>query len=86
MYPIKSINDIIAKKNGAKRFHFVQVMPAEAAGTGRYIGQQKNDFIQNALSNQADPVHAIVSTELRRGEYKIRLSFSNPNTDAAVRL
>lgn len=92
VYPIKGMTDIIAKKSpsgessGRHRFHFVQVVPQEARDTGKFIGQQKNEFIQNALSNQADPIHAVVTTELKRGEYKLKLSPSNPNTNTAVRL
>ena len=92
VYPIRGMVDIIAKKNiigestSRYRFHFVQVVPIEARETGKFIGQQKNDFIQNALSNQADPIHAIVTAELKRAEYKFKLSLNNPNTNAAVRL
>lgn len=94
VYPLRSAPvDIIAKKDvtvdGRRRtrFHFVQVVPAEAKDTGKFIGVQRNEFVQNALSNQAEPIHANISAERKRdGTQKIKCVLLNVNTAAGVRI
>jgi hypothetical protein len=56
--PVGGINDIIAAKG--PRLHFIQVTTKESEEEARYHGQAKNDFIQNAFSNQALPIRARV--------------------------
>lgn len=53
------LNDIIAQKqSGTNRLHFIQVVTDDQAA--KHNGNAKNDFIQNAFSNQAVPVYAYV--------------------------
>lgn len=76
-------NDIIANsapnKHGKTKMHFIQVMTPETAGDARYSGESRGQFVQNAFSNSAEPIHAVVNA--RRG-----ISLTNVNSGTAVRL
>ncbi len=56
--PKGGINDIIAANK--TKVHFVQVLTKKSVNFQKYNGLAKNTFIQNAFSNNAIPVHAIV--------------------------
>lgn len=51
------VNDFIANLNA--HVHFVQIR-VKGSSDARYTGQGLNDFVQNAFSNGAVPVHACV--------------------------
>jgi hypothetical protein len=52
--PPKGINNVIAFKPG--RMHFIKIVRSVDDG----VGIPKNTFIQNAFSNSADPIYAVV--------------------------
>ncbi len=58
------INDIIAQKGN--KLHFVQVVPVEKGEDARFTGIARNTFVQNALSNNAIPVHGYVKTKNKK--------------------
>lgn len=77
------INDIIAHKN--ERLHFTQVVTAETINGVRYQQESRNIFIQNAFSNQAEPIYAHVVTTLGRDRVEhATVTFQNVNTNARV--
>lgn len=55
--PSKGVSDMIA--NLREHVHFVQVR-VKGSSDARYTGQGMNDFVQNAFSNGAIPIHANV--------------------------
>jgi hypothetical protein len=55
--PSKGVSDMIA--NLREHVHFVQVR-VKGSSDSRYTGQGMNDFVQNAFSNGAIPIHANV--------------------------
>lgn len=75
--PGGSTNDIIAQ-NG-RRLHFVQVTTSETKNDSKYTGLAQNTFIQNAFSNAACPVYAII-TDGRPGA----IIFINVNENVRV--
>lgn len=75
--PAGIINDIIAQK-GVK-LHFCQVVVNSA--DPKYQGLPKNTFIQNAFSNGAIPIHAVIDTQ---GGTKISFTDANLNTRVIV--
>lgn len=77
--------DIIARRD--KRYQFIQVIPAESASDPAWTGEARNSFVQNALSNNAEPIHALVATsKARDGSTKVKVSLSNTNLGSAVKL
>ena len=97
--------DIIACKNEQRevkgvmklvktKFHFVQVMTDKTQTDAKYQGEARNAFVQNAFSNAADPIFALVVQSRGRnpepGESKwitkTRVTLRNVNSDSAVRV
>lgn len=61
--PTNTINDMIAHKMssaGKQTMHFIQI---GISGDKRFTGEIRNAFVQNAFSNGATPIHAIVDVE-----------------------
>lgn len=75
-------NDLIAKsapnKQGHSRVHFIQVMTPETENDARYGREARGQFVQNAFSNNAEPVYALVK--------KQKVSLTNVNLEKRVRL
>lgn len=61
--PNETINDLIAQKNN--RLHFVQVLNSND-NDSKYKDSARNNFIQNAFSNGALPIHATISIKEKR--------------------
>lgn len=78
--PTGIINDIIAQKGN--KLHFCQVVVN--AADAKYQGLPKNTFIQNAFSNGAIPVHAMVAPADASGLIKIVFTDANLNTRVVV--
>jgi len=72
----RGINDFIASKRG--RLHFVKCMKEESTNSPAFTGLARNTFIQNAFSNNATPVYAIV------GNNKVRLIDTNSGQHLVV--
>ncbi len=66
-------------------WHHIKVVDAakEKAGGADPSDVPKSDFVQNALSNKARPVYAVV-TETTAGGFKI--SYKDVNTNGSVRI
>jgi hypothetical protein len=78
-----SINDIIAQKDS--KLHFVQVLTPETSAEPRFQGIPKNEFVQNATSNKAVPVHALVEHCVKRnGAHKWTIALENINTNSRM--
>ncbi len=79
----RGINDIIAHRG--ERLHFIQVITAETANDVRFQQESRNIFIQNAFSNQAEPIYAHVVITLGRDRVeRATVTFQNVNTNARV--
>lgn len=83
--PTNSTNDLIASRAG--RLHFVQVLTPTTRDDARYKGIPRNEFIQNAFSNGAAPIHALVVTTAVRaapGTFNTKITFEDVNADTRV--
>ncbi len=85
-FPRTAVNDLIAQKSAAaktQKIHFIQVKTDEliAANPKAFEGEQKNAFIQNAFSNNATPVYAVIVPQ--RGG-KINLQFESANDGSKI--
>ncbi len=77
------INDIIAQKTTDQKtkLHFIQVVTDEDAA--KHNGNAKNDFIQNAFSNQAVPVYAYIDYPSKDKSNPV-ITFEDVNIGARV--
>ncbi len=73
--PRGTINNLMANKGS--RVHFIQIILPGHENDARYQGLAKNTFIQNAMSNGAQPIHA--KLKLSGNTYSI--SFMNINIE-----
>lgn len=76
--PPPGTNDLIAQKGN--KLHFVRVVTEETADDVRFHGLPKNEFVQNAMSNSAQPIFARVSG--KPGAFKV--TFEDVNTARRV--
>ena len=87
--PKDNINDFIAVKDipasRRKKYHFVQIVPPGSDEDPKFGREQKNIFIQNALSNSAVPIyaHGSVSTG-RTGTSKVKITLEDINLNTRV--
>lgn len=86
-----------AQKPAHTKFHFVQVITPETKDEIRFHGESKGNFIQNAFSNSAEPIHAFVTrTRVKNPEAtvnpeskwinRIKIKFTNINSNALIRI
>jgi hypothetical protein len=80
--PSGGVNHIIAYRG--KRLHFIQVVTPETVDSPEYQGGgiPCNTFVQNALSNSAEPIHALVST--KHGHTTVSLTNVNDNSRVVI--
>lgn len=71
---VGGICNIIAQKNN--KLHFVQVVTC--LKSAKYNGIARNEFIQNAFTNDATPIHAIVTDQ--------KVEFINVNINEIVEI
>lgn len=71
---VGGMNNIIAQKNN--KLHFVQVVTC--LKSTKYNGIARNEFIQNAFTNDATPIHAIVTDQ--------KVEFINVNINEIVKI
>jgi len=77
--------DIIARRG--KRYQFVQVVPADKSDEPAWTGEARNVFVQNALSNNAEPIQALISiSKARDGSTKTAIKFTNCNLGTTVKI
>ncbi len=77
-----TINDIVAKRND--RYHFIQVVPSDKVDDMRYHALAKNSFIQNAFSNNAIPVHALVTIINGRSGARAKITLEDVNAQTRI--
>lgn len=80
--PEGTLNDVLARKD--KRFHFVQVLTKDNAADPKFTGLQRNNFVQNAFSNGADPVYAFLTVKSTRQGTAAKITFENVNLNRTV--
>ena len=80
--PSGGVNHIIAYRG--KRLHFIQVVTPETASSPEYQGGgiPCNTFVQNAVSNSAEPIHALVS--VKHGRESVSLTNVNDNSRVVI--
>jgi hypothetical protein len=76
--PKGSINDLLASKDG--KLHYVQVVtPTSYKEDPKYHGESKNNFIQNAFSNNATPIIATVTASSGSAAATCKIVFEDVN-------
>mgnify|MGYP001551361811 CR=1 FL=1 len=80
IYHVSSINDFIAHRSRglATQTHFIQLI--KGPDDPRLASEAQNAFIQNAFSNNAEPIHATSA-----GSKKIKLVNINEGTVLKMR-
>jgi hypothetical protein len=63
VYKNGGISDLVATKSG--RWHYIKVAPDADKDAPTINGEFKSAFVQNAVSNNAEPVYALVSHVMR---------------------
>jgi len=79
-----TMNDIIAKKGD--KMHFIIVQENSTYDDPKFHGLQKNNFVQNAMSNSAVPIIAYIKKTKSRntGEIKNTITFTDVNLNTKV--
>lgn len=74
---------LIARRGN--RLHFVQVVPVDKVDEPAWTGEARNSFVQNALSNDAEPIHAVVKVhKARAGGFTYKITMTNVNLSTTV--
>lgn len=81
--PKGGLNDLIASKG--ERLHHIQVVTVDTIDEPQHHGEPKNNFIQNAFSNNAVPVFAHVVKSMKKDDdgtkfEHFKVTFEDVNT------
>ena len=82
------------KKSAKTRFHYIRVLTKETENDVINRGEGAKNFVQNAFSNAAEPIFAMVTTTRTKADanspqkwiQKIKVVFRDVNRDALIHL